>query len=159
MTHRATARFSACYRRLPKEVQHQADCDYQLLHADSRHPSLHLKKVGDFWSARVGLHYRVLGIEDGPDIVWAWIGTHAEYDRLLQARGQLIAESDGAFTAWPATSQQPRQRAAESTFARSSARAGAGSPRPGSSGFPRFTIHGLPPVATFIRPWPMASSK
>jgi hypothetical protein len=31
----------------------------------------------------VGLGHRVLGQLDGEDIVWFWIGTHAEYDKLL----------------------------------------------------------------------------
>jgi hypothetical protein len=44
---------------------------------------LHLKKAGRFWSVRVGLHYRALAVEDGADLAWFWIGTHAEYDRIL----------------------------------------------------------------------------
>ena len=86
MNHRATARFWACYQALPEEVQRQADRDYQLLRNDSRHPSLHFKKVGSFWSVRVGLHYRALAVEDGDDIVWVWIGTHADYDQLVKTR-------------------------------------------------------------------------
>jgi hypothetical protein len=86
MNHRATARFWACYRGLPEEVRRQADRDYELLRADPRHPSLHFKKVGAFWSVRVGLHYRALAVEDGDNIVWVWIGSHAEYDRLVQTR-------------------------------------------------------------------------
>ena len=83
MNHRATPRFWACYRRLPVEVQRLADSCYALLRENSRHPSLHFKKVGHFWSARVGLHYRAVAVEDGPDLVWFWIGTHAEYDTIL----------------------------------------------------------------------------
>lgn len=86
MNHRASPRFWACYRALPEEVRRQADRDYELLRLDPRHPSLHFKRVGQFWSARVGLHYRALAVEDGEDIVWAWIGTHAAYDRLIRTR-------------------------------------------------------------------------
>src|SRR5437867_3644367 len=52
--------------------------------SDPHHPSLHLKKIGCFWSCRVGLHYRVLGV-DGPDgsVVWFWIATHTDYDKLV----------------------------------------------------------------------------
>ena len=25
---------------------------------DQRHPSLHFKRIGRFWSVRIGLHYR-----------------------------------------------------------------------------------------------------
>jgi hypothetical protein len=83
VNHRATPRFWDCYHRLPTEVQRLADACYALLRQDTQHPSLHLKKIGVFWSVRVGLHYRALAVEDGPDLVWFWIGTHAEYDRML----------------------------------------------------------------------------
>jgi hypothetical protein len=63
-----------------------ADGGFELLKADPKHPSLHLKKVGRFWSVRVGLHYRALAVEDGEDLVWLWIGHHAEYDRLIGGR-------------------------------------------------------------------------
>lgn len=84
MRHRATPRFWNCYRALPTGVQQLADRSYELLCGDPRHPSLHFKKVGLFWSARVGLHYRALAVEAEEDLAWVWIGTHAEYDRLLQ---------------------------------------------------------------------------
>ena len=86
MKHRATPRFWTRYRALPAEVQQLADRGYELLCRDSRHPSLHFKKIGQFCSARVGLHYRALAVEADDDILWVWIGTHAEYDRMLQHR-------------------------------------------------------------------------
>jgi hypothetical protein len=64
-----------------------ADRCYATLRNDPRHPSLHLKKVGALWSARVGLHYRAVAVESGSDLVWVWIGIHADYDRLIQGRG------------------------------------------------------------------------
>lgn len=84
MRHRASPRFWKCYRALPTATQEAADQQYKLLKQNPRHPSLHLKKVGHFWSVRVGIHHRALAVEDGSDLVWAWIGTHAEYDRLIQ---------------------------------------------------------------------------
>jgi len=68
---------------LPREVRQLADRSYQLLKANPTHPSLHFKKVGQFWSARIGLHYRALAVESGQDRVWFWVGSHAEYDTLL----------------------------------------------------------------------------
>ncbi|ULA64092.1 MAG: hypothetical protein LZF86_110793 [Nitrospira sp.] len=35
------------------------------------------------WSARVGDHYRVLGFDILDGITWFWIGTHADYDRMI----------------------------------------------------------------------------
>jgi hypothetical protein len=29
------------------------------------------------------MHYRALGVSVETGIVWFWIGTHAEYDRLI----------------------------------------------------------------------------
>ena len=83
MKHRAAPRFWAGFRRLPAAVLRLAESCYDLLREDPRHPSLHLKKVGRYWSVRVGLHYRAIAVEDGPDLDWFWIGTDAEYDTIL----------------------------------------------------------------------------
>jgi hypothetical protein len=43
-----------------------------------------LKRVGTLWSVRIGVAYRAVGTESTGDVVWFWIGTHAEYDHLLR---------------------------------------------------------------------------
>ena len=86
MRHRASPRFWVSYRALPPEVQRLADANFELLKADPHHPSLHFKKVGRFRSVRVGIHYRALAVEAGDDLLWFWIGHHAEYDRLIGGR-------------------------------------------------------------------------
>ncbi|MFZ1934843.1 MAG: hypothetical protein WCB27_04920 [Thermoguttaceae bacterium] len=86
MKHFALPCFWQRYRQLPKDVQELADKNHKLLVADSRHPSLQLKKVGavkQLWSVRVGMHYRALGMDKPEGIVWFWIGSHAEYDKIL----------------------------------------------------------------------------
>lgn len=83
MRHFASPEFWFHYRALPAEVQQLADKCFELTKADPRHPSIHLKHVGEQWSARIGLHYRALGIEDDGAISWFWIGTHADYDKLI----------------------------------------------------------------------------
>ena len=83
MNHHATPDFWSCYRALPAEVQELADKSFSLLKADSRHPSLHFKKVRRFWSARVGLHYRAIAVEVSDGLLWFWIDTHAVYDKLV----------------------------------------------------------------------------
>lgn len=82
--HRATHRFWEGFDNLPETVQRLARKNFELLKADPQHPSLHFKKVGRFWSARVGLTYRALAVEDGGDFIWVWIGTHDEYERLIK---------------------------------------------------------------------------
>jgi hypothetical protein len=44
---------------------------------------LHFKKIGKLWSARVGDHYRVLGLDVPGAVLWIWIGTHGDYDKLI----------------------------------------------------------------------------
>ena len=90
MVSRTTARFWRAYRELPADVQRQARAAYQLFRADPRHPSLRFKAVhptAPVVSVRVGAHHRALGRREPADtVVWFWIGSHAEYDRLVAAR-------------------------------------------------------------------------
>jgi hypothetical protein len=83
MNHLATPEFWACYHALPEAIRELADKNFALLRQDSRHPSLHFKKVGRFWSARVGIQHRALAVQSDADMVWFWIGAHAEYDRMV----------------------------------------------------------------------------
>ena len=83
MKHFASPEFWACLERLPANVQQLARENYELLKANPYHPSLHFKRVGRFWSVRVGRSYRALAVDAADGIVWFWIGTHAEYDRLV----------------------------------------------------------------------------
>jgi hypothetical protein len=64
-------------------VRALADKQFELLKVAERHPSLHFKRIGRFHSARVGVHYRALAVEVSDGMLWWWIGTHAEYDRLI----------------------------------------------------------------------------
>jgi hypothetical protein len=81
--HFASPQFWRLYRQLPPEVRALADKNFQLLKADPKHPSLHFKRIGRLWSVRVGAHYRALGLNKAEGVVWFWIGTHADYDKLL----------------------------------------------------------------------------
>jgi hypothetical protein len=81
--HFASPQFWRHYRQLPAEVRALADKNFQLLKADPKHPSLHFKKIGKLWSARVGAHHRALGLGRPEGVVWFWIGSHADYDKLL----------------------------------------------------------------------------
>jgi hypothetical protein len=84
VTHHAAPDFWAAYRSLAPEVQALADRAFALLNSDQHHPSLRLKKAGSFWSVRVGIHYRALGVDLEGGILWFWIGSHADYDRLVR---------------------------------------------------------------------------
>lgn len=85
MRHFASGRFWASFEALPVAVQRLARRCYVLLKRDPSHPSLQFKAVaaGRFRSVRVGLHYRALGLPVDTGILWFWIGSHADYDRLI----------------------------------------------------------------------------
>lgn len=83
MIHYASAEFWSCYRALTPAVQKLADKSFALLKSDPKHPSLHFKKVGRYWSVRVGLHYRALAVQIEDGVLWFWIGSHADYDKLI----------------------------------------------------------------------------
>lgn len=81
--HRTTPQFWERFARQPEPIQRLARKNFALLRQDPSHPSLHFKKVGAFWSVRVGLSHRALAVEDGSDLIWVWIGNHDEYERLI----------------------------------------------------------------------------
>jgi hypothetical protein len=56
--HFASPKFWAAYEALPSSVRKLSDANYELLKRDPRHPSLQFKKVGRYWSVRVGLRHR-----------------------------------------------------------------------------------------------------
>ena len=82
--HRTTPQFWQRFYKLPEAVQRLAQKNYDLLKANPAHPSLNFKKVGQYWSVRVGLNHRALAIEDGSDFIWVWIGDHDTYERLIR---------------------------------------------------------------------------
>ena len=65
MRHRASRKFWQFYRRLPEAIQRVANENEVVLKQAPKHPSLRFKKVGRFWSLRVGIHYRAVAVEDG----------------------------------------------------------------------------------------------
>lgn len=83
MKHFTSSDFWALYGKLPQEIRELADKSYALMKANPRHRSLHLKRIGELWSVRVGQHYRALGIDAPEGILWIWIGSHADYDEYI----------------------------------------------------------------------------
>ncbi len=82
--HRATPEFWDLLDGLPEHIRRIATQNFDRLKANPRHPSLQFKKVGTFWSVRVGRSYRALAVEDGDDFIWVWIGSHGEYDHRIR---------------------------------------------------------------------------
>ena len=82
LVHRTTPGFWSHFDRLPEHIQRTARRSFERLKENPRYASLRFKKVGKFWSVRVGLSHRAIAVEDGDDFIWVWIGIHAEYDRI-----------------------------------------------------------------------------
>lgn len=86
MKSRTTAQFRKAFAGLPEQVQEQTREAYRQFKQDLGHPSLRFKKVHPelpIYSVRIGKSYRAVGQLDGDTVIWFWVGSHAEYDRLL----------------------------------------------------------------------------
>lgn len=71
---------------MPDSVREQAREAYRFFRENPNHPGLQFKRVHPtkpIYSARVNIDYRVLGVRDGNEIAWFWIGSHDDYDKLL----------------------------------------------------------------------------
>ena len=81
-----TREFRERFAALPPSVQKRAKEAYQLFKQNPYLPGLHFKPIDPedptIYSARIGLHYRVVGTLQEDTIIWFWVGTHAEYDKL-----------------------------------------------------------------------------
>jgi hypothetical protein len=85
MKHFTDDSFWKAYESLPWEIRELADKSFALLRENPQHPSLHFKKVGRFWSARVGIHYRALAVEASDGLVWVTIAPHKRYERIIRS--------------------------------------------------------------------------
>ena len=87
MNSRLAEDFLACFARLPDAVKVQARKCHRLWKDDPSHPSLRFKRIHSqdaLYSVRVSQGWRALGLLDGNTVTWFWIGSHAEYDRLVR---------------------------------------------------------------------------
>ena len=81
-----TERFRKAYSALPEHVRVSALKAYKLWHKDPLHPSLQFKKIHKtqpVYSVRISLSCRALGVKDKDTLIWFWIGSHADYDKLI----------------------------------------------------------------------------
>jgi hypothetical protein len=79
-THR---RFWKSFGRLPPHAQTLAREKFKLWQISPNHPSLKFEeRRNGVCVARVGDHYRAVGLSEGDIIAWFWIGTHEEYNNF-----------------------------------------------------------------------------
>jgi hypothetical protein len=82
-----TEGFVALFAALPEAVKAQARKAYRLWRENPSHPGLHFKRIHSrepMYAVRVSRGWRVLGLREGDAMYWFWIGSHADYDRLLR---------------------------------------------------------------------------
>ncbi|QBQ54026.1 hypothetical protein [Nitrosococcus wardiae] len=87
MKSRTTERFWKCYAELPQPIRKQAKEAYKLFQNDPYHPGLHFKRIHStrpIFSVRITKNYRTVGIQQNGEMVWFWIGSHSEYNKLLK---------------------------------------------------------------------------
>ena len=88
MKSHTTESFREALAKLPESIRKRAQEAYRKFRTDPYQRGLHFKRVHTVrpvYSARVTDDYRVLGVLDGDEIVWYWIGKHEEYQRLLKS--------------------------------------------------------------------------
>jgi hypothetical protein len=82
-------KFWKCYENLPIEIKKKSKESYQLFQKDPYHPSLHFKKIHSnrpIFSVRVSKNYRAVGVVEKDEIIWFWIGSHSEYNKLIKKK-------------------------------------------------------------------------
>lgn len=85
MRHVKSKRFQKHYDALKPATKALANKNFALLRLNSKHPSLHFKRIKPgLWSVRVGLDYRALAVEGKDRFQWVWIGPHDEYTALIK---------------------------------------------------------------------------
>ena len=80
----ASERFWQLYAELLEEIQALADKQYELFEQNPFHPSLQLKQVGEVWTARVGLYYRLIGYREGNVFRWELDRPHEAYNKIVK---------------------------------------------------------------------------
>ena len=79
--------FRKLFKQLPKDIRISARKQYQIFKQNPYHASLHFKRVHSnkpIYSCRININYRTIGIIEENNIIWFWIGSHDDYDKLLQ---------------------------------------------------------------------------
>jgi mRNA-degrading endonuclease RelE of RelBE toxin-antitoxin system len=85
---RTTKKFRQALSKLPKQAQIQARTAYRQFKKNPNHPSLRFKKIHQklpIYSVRVSRDYRAVGQMDRDTVIWFWIGSHTDYDKLLSS--------------------------------------------------------------------------
>ena len=88
MESRVTEKFWKAFDKLPFFIQDSAKKSFSLWKQNPFHPSLEFKAINiqkQIFSVRIGMSWRALGLKEENIIIWFWIGSHSDYDQLLNS--------------------------------------------------------------------------
>jgi hypothetical protein len=83
---RVRSSFWRVYHLPDSRVREAARRSYRLFAENASHPSLRFKKLGGYehiWSVRINEQYRAVGERSGETVIWVWIGSHNDFDKLF----------------------------------------------------------------------------
>ena len=92
MSSHTTQQFRKLLKNLPKEIRKQAKEAYKHFEDNPYHPALYFKRIHStkpIYSIRISRDYRAVGIQHNNGIIWFWIGSHSDYDKILKRKRQI----------------------------------------------------------------------
>jgi len=82
-----TTQFRKLFADLPVNIQTRAKKAFSKFKDDPYYPSLNFKRVHSskpIYAVRISKDYRAIGIIQNDEIIWFWIGSHSDYDKMLK---------------------------------------------------------------------------
>ena len=79
--------FIKSFNLLPERIKNLARKNYKIWQENNYHPSLNFKEIREntnIYSVRIGIGWRAIGYLENDVIIWFWIGSHSEYDKIIE---------------------------------------------------------------------------
>ena len=87
MKSHVTNQFIKRFNTIPLRIQRLARKNYKLWKENHYHPGLKFKEVkpnSNIYSVRIGIGWSAVGIVEANTIIWFWVGSHSEYDKIVE---------------------------------------------------------------------------
>ncbi len=81
-----TDKFQKLFDRLPENIKRKTRKAYKLFTQDPYHPNLNFKRIRhapNTYSVKIDDNYRAIGVRDGEEILWIFVGSHSGYDGFI----------------------------------------------------------------------------
>lgn len=88
MNSKTTEKFRIKFEELPAEIKNLAKKLFTLWKEYPYHKSLRFKQVHQtkpIYSVRIGKAWRALGVKEDETVIWFWIGSHSQYDKMIKS--------------------------------------------------------------------------